>query len=71
MARFFPALPPALQVACRWLLSEDRRAAAAQLGRHRASLYEARERLRERALAAGLDQYLGAGTRHSADQPGT
>lgn len=71
IARFFQALPPALQVACRWLLSEDRRAAAAQLGRHRASLYEARERLRERALAAGLDQYLADGTRHSADPPGT
>jgi hypothetical protein len=47
-----------LRRCCRWLLAENRLAAAAALGLHRSSLYEAAHELKQRAIEASLHLYL-------------
>jgi hypothetical protein len=58
---FVGQLPIRLRRCCEWLLAENRRAAAAALGLHRSSLYEAAHDLRALAIEAGLDLYLQTG----------
>jgi hypothetical protein len=58
LERFVAQLPVRLRRCCEWLLAENRLAAAAALGLHRSSLYEAAHDLRGLAIAAGLNLYL-------------
>jgi hypothetical protein len=58
LERFVEALPMRLRRCCRWLLAENRLAAAAALGLHRSSLYEAAHGLRQHAIEASLHLYL-------------
>jgi hypothetical protein len=58
LERFVGALPMRLRRCCRWLLAENRLAAAAALGLHRSSLYEAAHELRQHAIEASLHLYL-------------
>ena len=58
LERFVGALPMRLRRCCRWLLAENRRAAAAALGLHRSSLYEAAHDLKQQAIEASLHLYL-------------
>jgi hypothetical protein len=61
LERFVGQLPARLRRCCEWLLAENRLAAAAELGLHRSSLYEAAHDLRRLAIAAGLNLYLQTG----------
>ena len=58
LERFVGALPMRLRRCCRWLLAENRLAAAATLGLHRSSLYEAAHDLQQHAIEASLHLYL-------------
>ena len=58
LERFIGQLPARLHRYCEWLLAENRRAAAAALGLHRSSLYEAAHDLKRHAISAGLHLYL-------------
>ena len=58
LERFICALPMRLRRCCRWLLAENRLAAAAALGLHRSSLYEAAHDLKQHAIEASLHLYL-------------
>jgi len=58
LERFVGALPMRLRRCCRWLLAENRLAAAATLGLHRSSLYEAAHDLKRHAIEAGFHLYL-------------
>jgi RNA polymerase sigma-70 factor (ECF subfamily) len=58
LERFVGQLPARLRRCCEWLLAENRRAAAAALGLHRSSLYEAAHDLKRLAIEAGLHLYL-------------
>jgi hypothetical protein len=58
LERFVGALPMRLRRCCRWLLAENRLAAAAALGLHRSSLYEAAHEVRQHAIEASLHLYL-------------
>jgi hypothetical protein len=58
LERFVGALPMRLRRCCRWLLAENRLAAAAALGLHRSSLYEAAHELKQHAIEASLHLYL-------------
>jgi hypothetical protein len=60
LERFVGQLPTRLRRCCEWLLAENRRAAAAALGLHRSSLYEAAHDLERHAIEAGLHLYLQA-----------
>ncbi len=57
LARFFESLPPALRRCLGWLAAGGVEAAIRD-GLHRSSFYEARGRLRARAMAYGLAEYL-------------
>jgi hypothetical protein len=57
LARFFESLPPALRRCLGWLVAGGVEAAIRD-GLHRSSFYEARWRLRARALTYGLAEYL-------------
>ena len=57
LARFFESLPPALRRCLGWLVAGGVEAAIRD-GLHRSSFYEARGRLRARAMAYGLAEYL-------------
>jgi hypothetical protein len=61
LERFLGQLPVRLRRCCEWLLAENRRAAAATLGLHRSSLYEAAHDLKRHAIEAGLNLYLQTG----------
>jgi hypothetical protein len=61
LERFLGQLPARLRRCCEWLLAENRLAAAAALGLHRSSLYEAAHDLRRLAIEAGLNLYLQTG----------
>jgi hypothetical protein len=61
LERFVEQLPVRLRRCCEWLLAENRRAAAASLGLHRCSLYEAAHDLKRHAIEAGLHLYLQTG----------
>jgi hypothetical protein len=61
LERFVGQLPTRLRHCCEWLVAENRLAAAAALGLHRSSLYEAAHDLRRLAIEAGLDLYLQTG----------
>jgi RNA polymerase sigma-70 factor (ECF subfamily) len=61
LERFVGKLPARLRRCCEWLLAENRRAAAAALGLHRSSLYEAAHDLKRHAIEAGLHLYLQTG----------
>jgi hypothetical protein len=61
LERFVGQLPVRLRRCCEWLLAENRLAAAAALGLHRSSLYEAAHDLRRLAITAGLNLYLQTG----------
>jgi DNA-directed RNA polymerase specialized sigma24 family protein len=61
LERFVGQLPVRLRHCCEWLLAENRLAAAAAMGLHRSSLYEAAHDLRRLAIAAGLNLYLQTG----------
>jgi hypothetical protein len=61
LERFVGQLPVRLRRCCLWLLADNRLAAAAALGLHRSSLYEATYDLRRRAIEAGLNLYLQSG----------
>jgi hypothetical protein len=67
LERFIGQLPARLRRCCDWLLAENRLAAAAALGLHRSSLYEAAHDLRQRAIETGLHLYLQAS--HSPTPP--
>jgi len=58
LERFIGQLPARLRRCCGWLLAENRRAAAAELGLHHSSLYEAARDLKQHAIEAGLQLYL-------------
>ena len=58
LERFVGTLPMRLRRCCRWLLAENRLAAAAALGLHRSSLYEAAHDLKQHAIEASLHLYL-------------
>lgn len=57
LARFIESLPPALRRCLGWLVAGAVEAAIRD-GLHRSSFYEARGRLRARAMAYGLANYL-------------
>jgi hypothetical protein len=61
LERFLGQLPARLRRCCEWLVAENRQAAAAALGLHRSSLYEAAHDLRRLAIEAGLNLYLRTG----------
>ena len=61
LERFVAQLPARLCRCCEWLLAENRQAAAAALGLHRSSLYEATHDLKRHAIEAGLHLYLRTG----------
>ena len=61
LERFVGRLPVRLRRCCEWLLAENRLAAAAALGLHRSSLYEAAHDLKRHAIEAGLHLYLQTG----------
>jgi hypothetical protein len=61
LERFVGQLPVRLRRCCEWLVAENRLAAAAALGLHRSSLYEATHDLRRLAIEAGLYLYLQTG----------
>ena len=61
LERFVGQLPVRLRRCCEWLLAENRRAAAAALGLHHSSLYEAAHDLKRHAIEAGLHLYLQTG----------
>jgi hypothetical protein len=58
LERFVGTLPLRLRRCCHWLVAENRLAAAAALGLHRSSLYEAAHELKQRAIEASLHLYL-------------
>ena len=62
LERFVEQLPIRLRRCCKWLLAENRRTAAAALGLHRSSLYEAAHDLKRHAFEAGLHLYLQTGS---------
>jgi RNA polymerase sigma-70 factor, ECF subfamily len=62
LERFVQHLPARLRRCCAWLLADNRRAAAAALGLHRSSLYEAAQDLKRHATEAGLHHYLETGS---------
>ena len=61
LERFLEQLPARLRRCCAWLLADNRRAAAAALGLHHSSLYEAAHDLKRHAIEAGLHLYLQIG----------
>jgi hypothetical protein len=61
LERFVGQLPVRLRRCCEWLLAENRRAAAAALGLHHSSFYEAAHDLKRHAIEAGLHLYLQTG----------
>lgn len=69
LERFVGALPMRLHRCCRWLLSDNRLAAAAALGLHRSSLYEAAHDLKPHAIEAGLHLYLQTGPTPTPPDP--
>jgi hypothetical protein len=70
LERFVGQLPVRLRRCCEWLLAENRRAAAAALGLHRSSLYEAAHDLKRHAIEAGLHLYLRSGPTPTPPIPG-
>jgi RNA polymerase sigma-70 factor (ECF subfamily) len=56
--RFIAGLPDRLRCCCHWLMADNRRTAAAAVGLHRSTLYEAARDLKQRAIEAGLDAYV-------------
>lgn len=69
LERFIQALPVRLRRCCVWLASDNRVEAAATLGLHRSTLYEAARDLRLRAIETGLDLYLGHGVDTTHPRP--
>jgi RNA polymerase sigma-70 factor (ECF subfamily) len=67
--RFVGGLPPALLRCCELLLTPNLRAASAEAGLHRSTLYEHARRLRRLAARAGLRDYV-ASPRHFDDRAG-
>jgi RNA polymerase sigma factor (sigma-70 family) len=67
--RFLEELPPALRRCCDLLLTPNLRAASAEAGLHRSTIYENARRLRRLAERAGLRNYVAA-PRHFADRTG-
>ncbi|MBW8270907.1 sigma factor, partial [Caldovatus aquaticus] len=67
--RFIGGLPPALRRCCDLLLMPNLRAASAEAGLHRSTIYENARRLRRLAERAGLRDYVAA-PRHFADRAG-
>ena len=67
--RFVGGLPPALLRCCELLLTPNLRAASAEAGLHRSTIYEHARRLRRLAARAGLHDYI-ASPRHFADRAG-
>jgi RNA polymerase sigma factor (sigma-70 family) len=67
--RFLEGLPPALRRCCDLLLTPNLRAASAEAGLHRSTIYENARRLRRLAERAGLRDYVAA-PRHFADRTG-
>jgi RNA polymerase sigma-70 factor (ECF subfamily) len=61
LERFLEHLPERLRRCCAWLLADNRRSAAAALGLHHSSLYEAAHDLKRQAIEAGLHHYLQTG----------
>jgi hypothetical protein len=61
LERFVGQLPARLRRCCEWLLAENRRDAAAALGLHHSSLYEAAHDLKRHAIEADLHLYLQIG----------
>jgi hypothetical protein len=61
LERFVGQLPVRLRRCCEWLLAENRREAAAALGLHHSSLYEAAHDLKRHAIEADLHLYLQIG----------
>lgn len=58
LRRFVAGLTPALRTCCDILLAPNVRSATAQAGVHHSSFYENAHRLRQKAAAAGLREYL-------------
>jgi hypothetical protein len=69
LERFVGALPMRLHRCCRWLMAENRLAAAAALGLHRSSLYEGAHELRQHAIEASLHLYLEASLNPTLPDP--
>jgi RNA polymerase sigma factor (sigma-70 family) len=67
--RFIGGLPPALQRCCDLLLTPNLRAASAEAGLHRSTVYENARRLRKLADLAGLRDYI-APPRHFEQRAG-
>jgi hypothetical protein len=67
--RFIGGLPPALQRCCDLLLTPNLRAASAEAGLHRSTVYENARRLRTLAERAGLRDYVAL-PRHFDDRAG-
>jgi RNA polymerase sigma factor (sigma-70 family) len=67
--RFIEGLPPALRRCCDLLLTPNLRAASAEAGLHRSTIYENAHRLRRLAARAGLRDYVAA-PRHFDDRAG-
>jgi RNA polymerase sigma factor (sigma-70 family) len=67
--RFLESLPLVLRRCCDLLLTPNLRAASAEAGLHRSSVYENARRLRKLAERAGLQDYL-APPRHFGDRGG-
>lgn len=67
--RFIGGLPPALQRCCELLLTPNLRAASAEAGLHRSTVYENARRLRKLAERAGLRDYVAL-PRHFDDRAG-
>ncbi len=58
LRRFVAGLTPAQRTCCDILMAENLRAATAQAGIHHSSFYESVRRLRRKAEAAGLWEYM-------------
>lgn len=58
--RFVAGLSPALQRCCEILMTGNIASATAAAGLHRSSIYESFGRLRQRAVCAGLGDYVGS-----------
>ncbi|MDP8931254.1 MAG: hypothetical protein M3O70_22460 [Actinomycetota bacterium] len=69
LERFVGQLPMRLRRCCDWLVAENRLAAAAALGLHRSSLYDAAQDLRQHAIEAGLHLYLHTGLSPTPPNP--
>jgi RNA polymerase sigma-70 factor, ECF subfamily len=69
LERFLEHLPERLRRCCAWLLADNRRTAAAALGLHRSSLYEAAHDLKRHAIEAGLHDYLRTGASPTHPEP--